>query len=327
MKVKKYFPFSNQFIGQKKDLIELGEFIYKQAIPTLVNELLNGEIILPCDSKSLSELFHAHGVNVRYIGKVCESITKEKSPFLHILLQRVMLAKSIKHFVKVLFKQTSSLFHASLVIHILNCIFSPKKTLKVLETGNAKNLLEQTEKVEQTATENKGETAEEKDAKKKKKNKKKTGSKKQKETTSFVSPLIDFGSIKTESEAAEFLNLRPSDIWQAIKDICKKRYLYNLPENITDFEPFKYPLTKLATLRDVCLSSGIVLDCKHYQVFDKADKEEESKEKESTASAETLPFKSQDIIDIQPVVKHLDPGCDDAKVQIDLVEFLLLFEF
>jgi len=308
-RVKLHNPESEKIQAQKKDLLELGEFIYKQAIPTLVNELLNGEIILPCDSKSLSELFHAHGVNVRYLGKVCDSITKEKSPFLYILLQRVMLAKSIKHLLKVLFRQTSSLYHANLVIHVLNCIFSPKKTLKLLESGDIKTLLEESEKLEQSAPEAKGESVEDK---KKKKNKKKTATKKQKEASSFVSPLIDFGSIKTETDVLGFLNLKASDIWEEIRDICKKRYNYELPQSVADFEPFKYPLTKLATLRDVCLSSGIILDCKEYQVF---DKEEETKEKEQ---AETLPFKSQDIIDIQPVVKHLDPGCDDAKVQIDL---------
>jgi len=128
---------------------------------------------------------------------------------------------------------------------------------------------------------------------------------------------MDFGSIKIETEAAEFLSLKPKEIWEALRSICKKRYLHNLPENVTDFEPFKYPLTKLATLRDVCLSTGVVLDCKQYQIVDKTtDKEDESND--AVANFDNLPFKSQDIIDILPVVKHLDPGCDDAKVQIDL---------
>ena len=298
--------------GQKKDLLELGEFIYKQAIPTLVNELLHGEIILPCDSKSLGELFHAHGVNVRYIGKVCESVSREKFPFLHILLERVMLAKSIKHYLRVLFRQTSSLFHADLVVHVLNCIFAPKRGQKTLETGNIRAFFEQSERADQVASENKNETAEDK---KKKKKKKAASSKKQKEAANFVSPLMDFGSIRIESEAAEFLNLKPSEVWAALRSICKKRYLHDLPENVIDFEPFKYPLTKLATLRDVCLSTGIVLDCKQYQLVDKTTDKEEA---ENVANFDSLPFKSQDIIDIQPVVKHLDPGCDDAKVQIDL---------
>ncbi len=300
---------STKIETQKKELLELGEFIYKQAIPTLVNELLHGEIILPCDSKSLGELFHAHGVNVRYIGKVCESVSREKFPFLHILLERVMLAKSIKHYLRVLFRQTSSLFHADLVVHVLNCIFAHKKGQKVLETGNIRAFFEQSERADQAASDNKNESAEDK---KKKKKKKAASSKKQKEATNFVSPLMDFGSIRIESEAAEFLSLKPSEVWAALRSICKKRYLHDLPENVVDFEPFKYPLTKLATLRDVCLSTGVVLDCKHYQLVDKTT------DKEEAENFDSLPFKSQDIIDIQPVVKHLDPGCDDAKVQIDL---------
>ena len=309
-------------LGQKKDLIEVGEFILKQAIPTLVNELINGDIILPCDSKSLGELFHAHGVNVRYIGKVCKSITKEKSFFLYILLERIMLAKSIKHFIKPLFRETSSLFHADLVAHILNCIFAPNKVLTVLETANVQSLFEQSERVEQVSTEPKVESQEEKEAKKKKKKKKGANSKKPKEANNFVSPLMDFGSIKIEDESANFINLKPKEVWFAIRAICKSRYLYDLPESAAEFEAFKYPLTKIATLRDVCISTGIILETQNYQLLEKTTvKKEEAKDKkeDSNIELEILPFKPYNIVDIQPVVKHLDPGCDDAKVQMDLV--------
>lgn len=303
-------------------MVELGEFIINQAIPTLINEMVHGEIILPCDSKSLGELFHAHGVNVRYLGKVCQTVSKDKFPFLHLLLERIMLAKSAKHFIRTIFRQTSSLFHADLIAHLLNCIFGSKKALKQLETGNVRAFFEQSERAEQSVNENKAESQEDKDKKKKKK-KKGTASKKQKDATNFVSPLMDFGSIKIEAEAADFLNLKPKDLWEAIRAICKSRYLYDLPESPAEFEAFKYPLTKLATLRDVCLSTGVVLECKHYNLFDKTSGKEEgaAKDKETEASGlETLPFRPQDVIDILPVVKHLDPGCDDAKAQIDLVK-------
>ncbi len=234
-----------------------------------------------------------------------------------------MFAKSIKHLLKTLFRQTSTLYQADLVSHLLNCVFSSEKVLSALESNDVKELLEQNEKSDQVAGNQK--SSQEEEAKKKKKKKKANNGKKEKETNTFVSPLLDFGSIKSESESAEFLNLKPSDIWTRIRDICKKRYLYDLPEKFADFEPLHYPLTKIATLRDVCISSGIVLSCKTYQLFDKINAKEESKKDESSA-AETLSFKSQDILDIQPVVKHLDPGCDDAKVQVDLVIiFMILY--
>ena len=315
-------------LAQKKELAEVGEFIYKQAIPALVKDLLYGDIILPCDSKGLGELFHAHGINVRYIGKVCQSFNKAQSPFIHILLERIMLTKSIKHFVRVLFRQTSSLYHADMAAHVLNCIFASKKGLSQLENTNAKTLYEQTERPEQSATEAKGDSQEDK---KKKKKKKSNTAKKQKDTANFISPLMDFGSIKIDTGMGDFINLKPSDVWSAIRNICKKRYLYDLPESAAVFEPFQHPLTKLATLRDVCLSTGIVLECKNYNLLDKKnEKEEESKSKETDIASfnpDTLPFRSQDVINIVPIVKHLDPTCEDAKAQIELVKSLSLYPY
>jgi hypothetical protein len=52
-------------------LKDIAEYIIKKAIPNLVNDLINNsENNKLADSKSVSEMFHINGVNMRYLGHV-----------------------------------------------------------------------------------------------------------------------------------------------------------------------------------------------------------------------------------------------------------------
>lgn len=70
----------------------------EKAIPNLINELLsNGENGRVSDSESISEYFHAHGVNMRYLGNVLSRINKKENPHIHMILEGVILVKAMKH--------------------------------------------------------------------------------------------------------------------------------------------------------------------------------------------------------------------------------------
>lgn len=53
--------------------------------------------------------------------------------------------------------------------------------------------------------------------------------------------------------------MKPNEVWDEICKIANARFRYEFPKNQLDFEVFKFPFQKVATLRDVCLSVGIVL--------------------------------------------------------------------
>lgn len=297
----------------------MANFITGQAIPTLLNELINGDIILPCDSKSLGELFHAHGVNVRYIGKVCQSLKKENFPFLQILLERIMLAKSMKHYTKEWLKKTLPMFHADLLAHLLNCVFAPERIIHELETEGLEAALNKRKQKKEAQVAKESEESQGDKKKKKKKNAAKKGN----EITTFAPLLINFGSLNFDISKSAFFKLKPSEVWDGIKNICKKRYNYDLPTHIFEFQPFRYPLTKLATLRDVCISTGIVIKCRDYYLSESLNKQDDKK-KADTSLDEGLTFGPEDILNILPIVKHLDPVCDNAKNQIDLVKMIFI---
>ncbi len=262
----------------------------------MAKELLSEDIIVPCDSKSLGELFHSYGVNIRYIGQlvhICDSISKENIAYIQILLERIMLAKSIKHYIRNWLTVNESRDFAETIASLFNRVFSPNRIIEQLENNNQQSSAENQEICVQNKTHIR-----------------------ETETEINDSFSLQNCNLNFESSYGKLQKLKPSEVWKRLKEICQKRYLYELPEKIQDFRPFQYPLTKLATLRDVCLSTGIVLECKKYDLIDSPVRAQDSSKLKKQSS---LPFQSSDIFDTIPIVKHLDPHCEDAKSQIDLV--------
>jgi protein TIF31 len=63
-----FAPSEIQNIEKDEFLVkELAKFLVDQAIPKLVRDLQAVEGV-PTDSESLSQTFHSHGINMRYLG-------------------------------------------------------------------------------------------------------------------------------------------------------------------------------------------------------------------------------------------------------------------
>ncbi len=265
---------------------DLASFIINHSIPNLIKDLVNGDIILPCESKSLGELFHAHGINMRYIGRVCNSIQKESHAFLHVLLERIMLSKCVKHFLRESLAKMDSAFYAETIAYIFNSIFSPIHIIEKMDSSS--------DYPPQQKTNNHVPVSES-------------------HNIEYESPPLEFSpSQNLQKQLDDLLGQKPKQVWDRLREICSRRYLYELPEKIKDFKPFQHRLTKLATLRDVCLSTGIILECKEYNLTNERGG--------SLRNVDyNLPFKADDIFDMVPILKHLDPACEDAKSQIELV--------
>lgn len=66
----------------------------------------------------------------------------------------------------------------------------------------------------------------------------------------------------------KFIVMKPHEIWQEVRKIAQARFKYELSQSQLLFDVFKFPFQKIATLRDVCLSVGLVLEKKNYDMFD-----------------------------------------------------------
>jgi protein TIF31 len=88
-------------------LTEISDYLLTKAIPNVINDLItnseNGRI---SDSSSIEEYFHAHGVNMRYLGRVAGLINKKETPHIYMIVERVILVKAMKHVFREIMRDT-----------------------------------------------------------------------------------------------------------------------------------------------------------------------------------------------------------------------------
>lgn len=69
-----------------------------------------------------------------------------------------------------------------------------------------------------------------------------------------VSPII--------VEQPSYLSMKPSEIWDIVCKLAEKRFSYKFCPKFFEFELFRIPYQKLAALRDLCITIGLVLERK-----------------------------------------------------------------
>lgn len=97
--VLKTVKFASEEAEVKKDeeLVEdLAKFLKENAIPRLIKDLQGVEGV-PTDSESLAQMFHSHGINMRYVGEVLSQIKDKELNHLKVLLEREVVVRAAKH--------------------------------------------------------------------------------------------------------------------------------------------------------------------------------------------------------------------------------------
>ncbi|XP_019770629.2 clustered mitochondria protein homolog isoform X1 [Dendroctonus ponderosae] len=104
-----------------------------------------------------------------------------------------------------------------------------------------------------------------------------------------VNPLIG-------NDNNEWANLSPKSLWNQLKQDLKAYYDYDLVSNEIDTVTEAYKLQKVSLLRGLCLKTGLQVLLRDYNL--------DSKNK--------LIFFEEDILNIFPIVKHINPRATDA---------------
>jgi protein TIF31 len=104
----RFFILINNIVN---DLKQIGDFIRNDAISSLIVESLAVAEGGPTDSDTLKSLFHKHGVNMRYLGRVLDIFRRycqEKGlKFKHIefILEKEIFVRALRHvFIKYISK-------------------------------------------------------------------------------------------------------------------------------------------------------------------------------------------------------------------------------
>lgn len=260
---------------------------------------------------------------MRYLGKIYEKVDKEEHPHLALFVERVILAKTLKHLLRQVMRQAQPMYLVEAVTHFLNIIFSNEKLQEKLNQQTIKFEPEEQIEVANSLIR----------PIKKKQGKQKKQKKAQED---------DFEAIQAEDQKIkiilpESLYWKPSDAWEQARNIAKARYGHAFPSDMSSVSVLRMPFNRLALLRDLCLSVGIHLIAREYNFLDQVSEEQKKNEKKTKSNQaqqpqsqapqsspkkeetyKDLPFRTTDIYDIQPVVKHINIINEDAKSNMEV---------
>ncbi|KAJ0988140.1 hypothetical protein J5N97_006496 [Dioscorea zingiberensis] len=106
-------------------------------LPKFAQDLCTLEIS-PMDGQTLTDVFHAHGINIRYLGKVAE-LTKHL-PHIWDLCTTEIVVRSAKHIMKEVLRESEDHDLGLAISHLLNCfigkVFPQSKTQKKDQAGD-----------------------------------------------------------------------------------------------------------------------------------------------------------------------------------------------
>ncbi|XP_062448447.1 clustered mitochondria protein homolog isoform X1 [Rhea pennata] len=251
------FPESSKEVvqEQKQLLKDSAAFLLSCQIPGLVKDCLD-HTVLPMDGATLAEAMHQRGINMRYLGKVINFITKTpgRAQLDHIFKIGIseLITRSAKHIFKTYLQGVELSGLSAAISHFLNCFLS--------SFPNPIAHLPADELVS------------------KKKNKKRKNR--------------NLGN----ADNTAWASMTPQELWKNICSEAKNYFDFSLECENADQAAEVYNLQKITLLREISLKTGVQILLKEYN-FDNRHKPT---------------FTEEDILNIFPVVKHVNPKASDA---------------
>lgn len=108
----------------------------------------------------------------------------------------------------------------------------------------------------------------------------------------------NFKSLINDDRNSKLLKMKPKEFYSRVVYMAKKRYGYELPEDLLELGCRKTEIEKLALLRDFCLKLGVKIHSRNYQLAELST--------EDNKSGASLPFTEADIVEIVPKIKNFE---------------------
>ncbi|TKY68163.1 Clustered mitochondria protein [Spatholobus suberectus] len=124
----------NEIAADENNVRKVSLYLTDVVIPKFIEDLCALRVT-PMDGQTLTEALHAHGINVRYIGKVADG-TRDL-PHLWDLCINEIVVRSSKHIINDVLRDTDDHDLAPATSHLFNCLFGNCQALggKVIANG------------------------------------------------------------------------------------------------------------------------------------------------------------------------------------------------
>ncbi|XP_021376922.1 clustered mitochondria protein homolog isoform X2 [Mizuhopecten yessoensis] len=223
--VKHANPESETLRREKQLVKDAAEFLVVYQIPSLISDCMD-HTSSPIDGSTLTEAMHTKGINMRYLGKVAEMLTKYPSvSYVHTIAVGELITRATKHLFKTYMQGVEMMSLSSAVSHFLNCFLGS-------HTAPHAQL---------TAEELQSKKARRKNIKKNK------------------AAIFNMDNVEWVLET-------PKTLWKKVVEEVKDYFYFTVECDSVDGALEKYGLQRVSMLREICRSCGMQILLREYNL-------------------------------------------------------------
>ncbi|KAI4323379.1 hypothetical protein L6164_022991 [Bauhinia variegata] len=204
-------------------------YLTEVVLPKFIQDLCTLEVS-PMDGQTLTEALHAHGINIRYIGKVAEG-TKHL-PHLWDLCTNEIVVRSVKHIIKDMLRDTEDHDLAPAISHLFNSLFGSCQAVGGKLTANSAQ--SRASKKEHGGHHSSGKHS--------------RGQARWK------------GRASTRKSQPLYMNISSEALWSDIQEFAIVKYKFELQDDA------RSRVKKISVLRNLCQKVGITIAARKYDL-------------------------------------------------------------
>ncbi|KAJ4850623.1 hypothetical protein Tsubulata_022193 [Turnera subulata] len=214
--------------ADEENVRKASSYLADTVIPKFIQDLCTLEVS-PMDGQTLTEALHAHGINVRYIGRVAEG-TKHL-PHLWDLCSSEIVVRSAKHILKDLLRDTEDHNLGPAITHFFNCFFGSCQAVGAKVSSNSSQSRSQ---------------------------KKEHANNQSSPRSSRVQTRWKGASGRKNQSS--YMSLSSETLWSDIRELAKLKYQFELPGDA------RLLVKKVSVIRNLCQKAGVSIAARKYDL-------------------------------------------------------------
>ncbi|XWS45688.1 hypothetical protein CRYUN_Cryun14cG0001200 [Craigia yunnanensis] len=215
-----------EIAADEENVRKASSYLLDVVLPKFIQDLCTLEVS-PMDGQTLTEALHAHGINIRYIGKVANG-TKHL-PHLWDICSNEAVVRSAKHILKDVLRDTEDHDLGPAISHFLNCFFGSCQAVGAKLTSSIQS-----------------------------KNQKKEQASHQSSDKTLRGHARWKGKASARKNISSYMNVSSETLWADIQKFAKLKYQFELPEDAS------LRVKKVSVLRNLCQKVGITIAARKY---------------------------------------------------------------
>ncbi|KAA8515704.1 hypothetical protein F0562_018685 [Nyssa sinensis] len=218
-----------EIAADEENVRKASSYLRDVVLPKFIQDLCTLEVS-PMDGQTLTEALHAHGINVRYIGKVTDGT--RHLPHLWDLCSNEIVVRSAKHILKDVLRDAEDHDLGSAISHFFNCVFGNCQAVSV--KGIANSMQSRTQKKDQVGRQALGKSS-------RGQARWKNGGSARKKQSSYMSITSD-------------------SLWSDLSEFARLKYQFDLPEDA------RSRVKKISVIRNLCQKVGVTIAARKYDL-------------------------------------------------------------